>query len=132
MKYLLDTHTFLWVLFDDEKLSQKAKEVIRNLDNDVCVSVVTFWEISLKYAIGKLELQGVAPEDLVEYSKKVSIEILPISPKEASTFYKLPRMKNKDPFDRLIIWQSICQNLTLISKDKKIRDYRSFGLKVIW
>ena len=59
MNYLLDTHSFLWVLFDDEKLSERSREIIKDPDNDIFVSVITYWEISLKYAIGKLELEGI-------------------------------------------------------------------------
>lgn len=131
MKYLLDTHSLLWVLFEDEKLSDKAKSAIRNLDNEVYVSIVSYWEISLKYALGKLELQGITPEELPIKAKEVGIDTLEVSEEEASTFYKLPRLKHKDPFDRLIIWQAINQQITLISKDKLVKEYRKFGLEIL-
>ena len=63
MTYLLDTHSFLWAIFVPEKLSRSARETIRDQENEVAVSVVTFWEISLKYALGKLDLVKVKPED---------------------------------------------------------------------
>lgn len=132
MKYLLDTHTFLWVIFDDEKLSEKAKAAIRNLDNEIYVSVITYWEISLKYSIGKLELEGITPDELPKQAIEVGIETLEISEDVASTFYKLPKINHKDPFDRLIIWQAIRMNMILISKDKKIADYQKSGLKILW
>ena len=71
MKYLLDTHTFLWILFEDEQLSEKAADVIRNPENDIYVSVITYWEISLKYAIQKLELRGISPDELPEKPKEL-------------------------------------------------------------
>lgn len=132
MKYLLDTHTLLWVLFEEEKLSENAKVVIKNPDNEVYVSIVSYWEISLKYALGKLELKGITPEELPKKAEEVGIETLEVSEEEASTFYKLPRLKHKDPFDRLIIWQAINREITLISKDKPAKEYQKFGLEILW
>ena len=54
--YLLDTHSFLWSIWQPEKLGKQAVAVLENTDNKVFVSSITFWEISLKYALGKLTL----------------------------------------------------------------------------
>ncbi len=132
MKYLLDTHILLWVLFEDEKLSEEVRDAIRNPDNEIYVSTITYWEISLKYSIGKIELDKITPEELPEKAREIGIKTLDISEYEVSTFYKLPKIKHKDPFDRLIIWQAINRNITLISKDKEISDYQKFGLKILW
>ena len=118
--------------FDDEKLSKNAKDAIRTLVNDIYVSTITYWEIALKYSLGKLELEGVTPDELPQHARRIDIETLTISEEEASTFYKLPRMLHKDPFDRLIIWQAIMRNLTLLSKDRNMLDYQRFGLKILW
>src|SRR5437764_8748193 len=64
MNCLLDTHTFLWAAINPEKLSRQARVTILDAANDIHVSVVTFWEVSLKYALGKIELQGITPEEL--------------------------------------------------------------------
>jgi PIN domain nuclease of toxin-antitoxin system len=132
MNLLLDTHGFLWSLFAPEKLSRAAVREIKSPNNDVAVSVVTFWEISLKYALGKLKLAGVKPEELPDFAGQMNIEILPITAAEASSFHKLPRLSHKDPFDRIIIWQAIQRKLTLISKDRNFEIYRKFGLKTSW
>ena len=132
MRYLLDTHSFLWAVFSPEKLSESAKENVREQENEIAVSVVTFWEISLKYALGKLELVGTKPEDLPEAAEEMGIDILQVRPYEAASFHKLPRLTHKDPFDRLIIWQAIQRKMTLISKDLEFRTYRKFGLKIHW
>ena len=132
MKYLLDTHSFLWALFDDEKLSEKAEKIIKNVKNQIYVSAITYWEISLKYSIGKIGLKGINPDELPDKAKEIEIETLEIREQDVSTFYKLPILKHKDPFDRLIIWQAINSNLTLISKDKEINNYEQFGLKSLW
>ena len=94
MKYLLDTHSFLWVLFDDEKLSEKVKEIVREPENEIYTSVITYWEISLKYSIGKLEIEGISPDELPIKAKEIGIETLEISEEETASFYKLP---NKRP-----------------------------------
>lgn len=132
MRFLLDTHTFLWAIFDPEKLSRSARRAIRDPDNDILVSVITFWEISLKYGLGKIELEGIGPVDLPRIAEEMTLETLNIKPNEASTFYKLPRLAHRDPFDRLLIWQAIQQKMTLISKDRSFKEYKGYGLKIYW
>lgn len=131
MKYLLDTHTLLWVLSSPEKLTQKVKTIISQTKHKTYVSTVSLWEISLKYQLGKIELYGVLPEELPQLIKKSGFTIKNINSEIASTFYKLPRL-HKDPFDRMLIWQSIREGLVLISKDKTFSDYESCGLNVFW
>ncbi|OHD62990.1 MAG: hypothetical protein A2176_09165 [Spirochaetes bacterium RBG_13_51_14] len=132
MNYLLDTHAFLWALFDHKQLSNNASSVILNPENSIYVSLITFWEIALKFNIGKLSLRNVLPEELPLYAEKAGFEILGITPAEVASFYKLPKIKHKNPFDRLIIWQCIQNNLFIISKDNKIREYKKYGLNLIW
>ena len=132
MNLLLDTHGFLWSLFTPDKLSKAALREIKSPNNDVAVSVVTFWEISLKYALGKLELTGVKPEELPDFAAQMNLEILPITAAEASSFHKLPRLSHKDPFDRIIIWQAIQRKMTLVSKDHNFKAYHKFGLRTFW
>jgi len=132
MKYVLDTHTLLWVLFKDEELSENARAAIKNSENEIFVSVITFWEISLKYGIGKLELENITPEEIPAKSKEINIQTIDLTENEAATFFKLPRIKHKDPFDRLIIWQAINRNITLISKDTAMKEYENFGLRILW
>ncbi|MBP7737507.1 MAG: type II toxin-antitoxin system VapC family toxin [Spirochaetes bacterium] len=132
MNYILDTHALLWALFDHTRLSEKASSVILDPDNEINVSLVTFWEIALKYNLGKLTLEGVAPEELPSYAEKAGFEILGITAEEASSFYKLPRLRHHDPFDRMIIWQCIRNNMCLITRDSGINDYADHGLKTVW
>ena len=132
MNCLLDTHTFLWSVFDPGQLGAKARTILQEPDNVIYISVVSFWEISLKYAVGKLDLIHVTPESFPDIAMKMEFEILNLTPKEAATFYQLPRIGHKDPFDRLIIWQAINQKLPLISKDKQFNVYKKIGLKLVW
>jgi PIN domain nuclease of toxin-antitoxin system len=132
MKYLLDTHAFLWTLFDDERLSKNAAAAIKNPENDIYVSVVTYWEISLKYAIRKIELNGISPDELPQKAMEAGIETVQVSEQQAASFHRLPRLKHKDSFDRLIVWQAINTNITLISKDKELKKYAKHGLSILW
>jgi PIN domain nuclease of toxin-antitoxin system len=90
------------------------------------------WEISLKYSIGKLTLENVLPEDLPFYARQSGFEIINIDDHIASSFYKLPKYEHADPFDRMLIWQAICLNMIIITKDAKFDQYSSNGLKTIW
>lgn len=132
MNCLLDTHALLWTLLDPSRLGKKALASISNPEVTISVSVASFWEISLKYSTGKLELNGVIPDELPAIVRQSGFEILPIDEIDAATFHRLPRMAHKDPFDRLIIWQAISRKLALISCDGAFSEYRKLGLKVIW
>lgn len=132
MSYLLDTHALLWAFFEPDRLEKKGIEIISNPQLTVFVSVVTFWELSLKYSTGKLDLSGVSPEQFPDLTRQSGFEILQLADYEAATFHRLPRLAHKDPFDRLLIWQSISRKLTLISHDRSFKEYASTGLKIIW
>ncbi len=131
--FLLDTHTFLWSIFDSSRLSVPVRSIISNRKNNIYVSSVTFWEISLKFALGKLELETYTPEQLPALAKKpMGFITLPIEPEEVASFYRLPKMAHKDPFDRMLIWQAISRNLVLLSKDERFEQYNEYGLKLFW
>ncbi|WP_029287917.1 type II toxin-antitoxin system VapC family toxin [Pedobacter sp. R20-19] len=132
MTYLLDTHVFLWTIIDPKKLSEKAAFVIEDNENAILVSAISLWEISLKYALGKLSLIGLEPNELMSQAKDLGFDLLPLMPESAANYHKLNADWHKDPFDRMLIWQAIQQGITLISKDENISKYRSVGLKVIW
>jgi PIN domain nuclease of toxin-antitoxin system len=131
MKYLIDTHIFLWSLFMPEKIDPYAAKIIQTADNRVFVSVVTFWEIALKFGLNKLKLEGVTPDELPELASKIGFEILDLKPDDAASFYCLPRLAHKDPFDRMIIWQAIREKMVMVSKDSKVAAYQQFGLKTL-
>jgi PIN domain nuclease of toxin-antitoxin system len=132
MSFLLDTHTLLWTLFDPARLGRKGTEILNNPDMTVSVSVVSFWEVSLKYATGKLALDNVAPDDFPELVRQSGFEVLPLPESDAATFHHLPGLEHKDPFDRLLIWQAITRKLVFISQDRACSAYKKEGLKVIW
>jgi len=129
---LVDTHVFLWALFEPEKLSEKTRRLITDPDRAFFVSSITFWEISLKFALGKLHLENCEPEQLEGRAKEMGLEILPLAADEAASFHRLPKLSHKDPFDRMLIWQAITRKLTLVSKDRAFTDYEEHGLTVVW
>lgn len=132
MNCLLDTHTLLWSLFDPNRLGTTALELLQDPKNTIYVSVVSIWEISLKYSIGKLGLEGVTPDAFPGLVHQTGFELLPLAAQDAASFQHLPRFKHKDPFDRLLIWQALSHKLQFVSQDKACAAYRKQGLKVVW
>lgn len=132
MIYLLDTHVFLWTIIDTKRISERALSIIENNEDTIFVSAISFWEISLKYALGKLNLIGLEPNELMWQAKNLGFDMMPVSPESAASHYKLNSTWHKDPFDRMLIWQAIQNDIILISKDENINKYQSAGLKVIW
>lgn len=130
MNYLVDTHIFLWTLFSPQKISKKIKKILIDPEQVKCISLITFWEISLKYSIGKLKLPGTLPDQLPIIAKESNFELLELNFDTASSFYKLPKL-NKDPFDRMLAWQAINKDCLLLTKDSGFTDYEKFGLKII-
>ena len=132
MNYIIDTHIFLWLIFEPEKISNKKLKQLEDPNNMIYLSSISFWEISLKFNLGKLSLKGISPEDLPRIASEMGIITLNFDEKTMSSFYKLEKQDDhKDPFDRIIIWFCICHDYTLISQDNKFYRYEKFGLKTI-
>lgn len=118
MQYLLDTHVLLWWLTIPNKISVKAKQIIKDSSNDIFVSSASFWEMAIKKSIGRLTL----PHSLIEEVIGAGFKILPILAEECLSVADLPLI-HSDPFDRLLIIQAKLQNLILITNDSKISKY---------
>ncbi|MDA1044752.1 MAG: type II toxin-antitoxin system VapC family toxin [Verrucomicrobia bacterium] len=132
MSHLLDTHSFLWSAFCPKRLSQKARAAMTDPTNDILVSAVSFWEISLKCALGKLELTGTSPDQLPQIAESMGFALLPLSAEEAASFHRLPREAHRDPFDRMLVWQAISRKVPLITKDQDLAHYADKGLITFW
>lgn len=130
MKYLLDTHYLIWALADTKKIPKKISALITDPENEIAVSAISFWEISLKSVLGKLTLTGFSPEDLPPACTQMGFTIIPISADDASKYHHLIANHHRDPFDRMLIWQAINNHYTLLSADKAIRKYTSEGLSI--
>ncbi len=132
MKYLLDTHYLIWSLIDPEKIDKKKKKILLDENSEKYISQISFWEISIKYSLGKLELNGITPEELLEAAIESGFQILELETKVLATSYKLPKKdKHKDPFDRLMIWECICNEYIFLTEDEKVKEYKENGLKIV-
>jgi len=132
MKYVIDTNIFLWLTFSPEKISASKMKVLKNPENEIVITPISFWEISLKYNLGKLILENTTPEKLPQIAETMGIDIEPIDAECLASFHNLPQNKfYKDPFNRIIIWCCMCNDYTLISQDGQFSEYQSLGLKVL-
>ncbi|MEO6288090.1 MAG: type II toxin-antitoxin system VapC family toxin [Dyadobacter sp.] len=131
MKYLLDTHSLIWFLEDNPRLSRKAKLLIENLENEIFVSTASWFEISIKVTIGKLELPDSLAETMARSSRD---EITTVSIKESHiiAYQKLLLLdQHRDPFDRLIIATAISEDHTIITSDPKFGLYQD-QINIAW
>ena len=132
MNCLLDTHAFLWTVFSPEKLGRKARTAIIDPNNEICLSSISLWEISLKFALAKLALENCTPESLVAVAREMGLTLSTATAEESASFHQLPRVPHRDPFDRMLAWQAIQRQLVLITKDAALPAYQEAGLKVLW
>ncbi|TGL65783.1 type II toxin-antitoxin system VapC family toxin [Leptospira sarikeiensis] len=132
MTYLLDTHTLLWVLFQPEKLSYRVATTILNRRNRIFISSISLWEISLKFSLKKLELNGITPEQLPRKIRESGFEFINDSPEVFANYFKLPVVKHSDPFDRFLIWQALNFGLVFLTKDRYLENYDAHGLQMLW
>ncbi|MGC1307733.1 MAG: type II toxin-antitoxin system VapC family toxin [Phormidesmis sp.] len=122
MRLLLDTHTFLWFIQGNESLSESAIISIENPANQKLISTASLWEIAIKVSIGKLEIKMSMSELVERQVLGNTLDILSIAPEHLNVLTKLP-FHHKDPFDRLIIAQSMAEDIPILSKDKAFRNY---------
>ena len=113
-------------------LSKRVKDVLSESETAKFVSVISFWEIAIKFSLGKLDLKGLLPDLLPRVAKDARFEILDLNVETAVSFYKLPKFGNKDPFDRMLAWQAISKNYHLLTDDQDFTDYENQGLKIVW
>jgi len=128
MKALIDTSSFLWFIGGSEKLSKNARDFMENFDNELFMSVVSLWEIGIKISINKLELAEPFDIFIPQKIKENELTVLPIELPHISQMMKLP-FHHRDPFDRLIIAQSIAEQLPIIGCD---RFFKSYDIDIIW
>ena len=128
MRLLLDTHTFIWWDSEPSRLSQQALAAIGNSNNTLLLSVVSVWEMQIKSQLGKLQFNLPLAEVIESQCQTNQIEILPITLSHVLEINQLPN-HHKDPFDRLLIAQSIVEQATLVSGDPIISQY---SIQIIW
>jgi len=119
-KYLLDTHIFLWWMSDADQLSQEVFDIISDTSNQIYISSATIWEIAIKEALGKLKVDADL-NSTIEANGFIELKISAIC---ANATKKLEQI-HRDPFDRMLISQAIEGDMTLITVDRFIVQYKN-------
>ena len=127
MKYILDTHTFIWWNDDPQLLSEKVVALCEDPSNKLFVSLASVWEMQIKLQLKKLKLSA-SLESIIEQQQANNIELLTLTTQHILNLSTLP-MHHKDPFDRLIISQANMDNAILLSANKK---FELYDVKVDW
>jgi PIN domain nuclease of toxin-antitoxin system len=121
VRYLIDTHILLWYIVGDRRVSLDIIERIENINNDIYISNASLWEIAIKVSIGKLSLKG-SLLDLKNFLAANSFNILEFDFDDLEVLLSLP-FYHQDPFDRIIISQSLSKSLEIITNDNQIQKY---------
>ncbi len=128
MKVLLDTHTFLWLIQGDKRVSREAEAIFLERDNELFFSAASYWEICIKQSLGKLGL-ALGWQEILDTELAVnSISWLDIKKAHCQGLLHLPQ-HHGDPFDRLLISQAVAENMVLLSADANIGKY---SVKTVW
>ena len=122
MRFLLDTHVFLWYISADAHLPVAFRDAIRDPANEVYLSVASVWEAVIKYALGKLPLPEAPAEYLPRQREAHRIATLPIEEAALAHLASLPPL-HRDPFDRILIAQALQHSLKLATVDDAVRAY---------
>lgn len=126
MKLLLDTHIILWALNDNPKLSDLAKNLILNEENDIYYSAASIWETTIKY-MAKPDKIRISGSKLSELCKEMGYFMLPITDDHVKALetlvYDNPHQEHNDPFDRIMIAQAKADKLTFVTHDSKMPFY---------
>ena len=133
MAWMLDTHALIWALFEPDKLGKKTRAILKDRGNDVRVSAISYWEISLKSGIGKLTLPETDPSEIPAAARQLGLQLEPLNVDVLASYHRLPQAPDhRDPFDRLLIWQAIQCKHTLLSRDRAMPFYKDHGLRFAW
>ncbi len=127
MKYILDTHTLIWFLEGNDNLSKAARSIVEETETQKYVSIASIWEIGIKVSLGKLKLTRSIEAFLFELSQ-TEITILPIKLSHTLRLSKL-EFFHRDPFDRMIIAQSIEEGFEVLTRDP---DFPAYDIVTHW
>lgn len=128
MNVLLDTHAFLWFIGADKRLSATARSTIEDSDNSCLLSMASAWELSIKGSQGKITFDEPFESFLPEQLSVNGFAFFNITWQHVAEVHSLP-YHHRDPFDRLIISQSLVDELPVITRD---RDFPAYGVETIW
>ncbi|MGD9287740.1 MAG: type II toxin-antitoxin system VapC family toxin [Desulfobacterales bacterium] len=128
MRFLLDTHTFLWMAAEPTKLSTKVSGIVQASNNRLMLSAASGWEIALLWHLERVELPDQPQRFIPEALQKLSVIPLPIGFVAAISAATLPLIHH-DPFDRIIIAEALKENVSVLTKDRRFADY---GAHTLW
>ena len=128
MKVLLDTHSMLWWLARDQRLSSMARETIGDRRNHLVWSMASSWEVSVKVGIGKLTLGRPSQQLFADIVSDQGVELLPITHDHCTRLSTLP-LHHRDPFDRMLVVQAQGERIPILSADPKLTQY---DIEVLW
>jgi PIN domain nuclease of toxin-antitoxin system len=128
MKVLLDTHAFLWLITDEDRLSENARQTFLNTENSLFFSAASLWEICIKKSLGKISLKDGWFQTIKEEMAINTIQWLPIEMTHCAEVAELP-FHHRDTFDRMLIAQAIVEEMKLLSRDSRLSDY---AIELIW
>ena len=128
MDYLLDTHALLWIVTDDRQLSNKVKKIFLDEQNILFISTASLWEIAIKVSLKRLVLGQSLTDFFYKHVIGNNVRLLEIKLEHLAVLETL-EFHHKDPFDRLIICQSIIEKIPILSNDKIFSKY---PIKRIW
>ncbi len=128
MRYLLDTHTFLWLAADPASLSRKVSKLVRETSHSLYISAASGWEIALLWRLKRIDLPDEPQRFIPEAMQKLSVLPLPIGFQTAISAAMLPLI-HRDPFDRILIAEAMKEKMIVLTKDKTFGEY---GIQAIW
>jgi PIN domain nuclease of toxin-antitoxin system len=124
VRLLIDTHAALWLLGEDERLSEHADRLLTDPTNEILLSAAVVWEVAIKQSLGKLDV----PDGFAGQLLDGGAIPLPVSIDHAQAVRSLP-WHHRDPFDRLLVAQANHEGATLISSDERLHPY---GVPIAW
>ena len=128
MKFLLDTHAFLWMQDQPEMLSEQVNKVLADNANQVFLSLASLWEIQIKLSLGKLSVSKPLSEVVIQQTTANSLRLLEITPEHIYALEGLPA-HHRDPFDRLLLAQAMVEKATFVTKDAIMSNY---DIPLLW
>lgn len=128
MRYLLDTHAFLWWIVDDLRLSSRTRAIIQDPSNEIWFSAASAWEIAIKAQLGRISFE----DDLVAFIPQQvaanGFKNLPVHCEHALRVSRLPLL-HRDPFDRILVAQALTERMPLLTDDQIVASY---DVEVVW
>jgi PIN domain nuclease of toxin-antitoxin system len=128
VRYLLDTVVWLWSIGPVERINKIGREVLGSGQDEIYLSAVTSWELSIKMRLGKLQLPAPPAKCIPAFMAKQGLRPLPVTHIHAVGVYDLP-LYHHDPFDRLIIAQAIAEEMSVLTADRVFEEYPT---EVVW